>query len=118
MTTFTEKYGSCMKYSHEEIMSHAIEDLGYEELKACVPYSLEEIRKALAKGDEYLNTLPMSAWDTASGFRCVTTKYDQNYYPIWSKLTDLYKSHGLNAWSCSEGVSVLKTVARRWARED
>ena len=97
---------------HHEYYQKAI-DLcgGYEKVKECVPYTLEEIQKAFPK-DKYLNNLPMRAWDLAGGFRVVTTKHTEDYYPVNSLLRKLLKEAGVNCYSPSDGVCILKECAR------
>jgi hypothetical protein len=96
---------------HHEYYQRVIDLIGYEKVKDCVPYTLEEIKEAYPK-DEHLNNLPMKAWDVASGFHVVTTRYDQNYYPINSHLRKLLKEIGINSYSNMEGVCILKECAR------
>lgn len=40
--------------------------LGIEKLKEMIPASPEKVRKALERGDQYLNTIPLRKWDDAS----------------------------------------------------
>lgn len=56
---------------HQYIYRRAIMRFGgLGAIKPFIPFSLEKIKKALAKGDEHLNTLEMRRWDKASGFYC------------------------------------------------
>lgn len=96
---------------HHVYYQKIINLIGYEKVKECVPYTLEEIKEAYPK-DEHLNNLPMKKWDYASGFQVITTRYDQNYYPIYSQLRTLLKRIGINCYSNAEGVCILKECAR------
>ena len=96
---------------HKEKYQFLINYLGYDEVKKCIPFTLAEIKKALPR-DEYLNNLPLAKWDRAAGFSPNSScKY------IGSRLTLLYKEKGITAFSCSNGVSLLKECARMWAEE-
>lgn len=97
------------KLTHSEIYWRAIEFLGgLDEVARFVPFPVETIRKKL-KSDPYLNNTAMSKWDAASGFvcRCGDCKFIGG--GIWA----LYRQHGINAASNSDGVSILKEAARR-----
>ena len=98
---------------HKEKYENVVRDIGYDAVKRCIPFSREQIKKALENGDEHLNSLPISKWDTASGFRCSGA----NCTLIRSELTNLYMNIGINAFSCAQGVCILKEAARMWAEE-
>lgn len=103
----------CSAYApYKEKMQFLINYLGYEQVKSCIPYTLAEIKNALPK-DEYLNNLSIIKWDNAAGFvqECGQCKF------IGSKLINLYRKKGITAFSCSDGVSILKECARLWANE-
>lgn len=97
----------------EERWEHAMYVLGYENVKSCIPFTLEEINKALDAGDYYLHTLDMKKWDRAAGFESSGVFY----HHLGSKLTNLYHEHGCHAYSCSDGVCLLKHTARVWAEK-
>lgn len=97
------------KLTHSEIYGRAIEFLGgLDEVARFVPFPVETIRKRL-KSDPHLNNTAMSKWDVASGFdcRCGDCKFIGG--GIWA----LYRQHGINSASNSNGVSILKEAARR-----
>ena len=114
--------------SHKEVYRRAIERLGgLGAIKPLIPFSIEQIRKALANGDEYLNSLSLNVWDYAAGFRKYSTyhyvgsqKYTdtEEYDPNSSKIWYLYKAFGITSASCAEGVCLLKEAARMWAEEE
>lgn len=103
----------CAAYApYKEAVQFKINYLGYENVKKCIPFTLAEIKNALPK-DEYLNNLPISKWDKAAGF--IQSGSNCNF--IGSPLTNLYRQKGVNAFSCAQGVSILKECARMWAEE-
>ena len=97
---------------HQYIYRRAIMRFGgLDAIKPLIPFSLEEIKKALAKGDEHLNTLEMRRWDNASGFYCQGSECRIAPSPIWN----LYREHHVTSASCSQGVCLLKEAARMLA---
>lgn len=112
--TFTNAFG---RASHKDTMNTAIASLGYENLVPLVPFSLTEIKQAYDSGDVHLNTLDIARWDAAAGFRFIRTDNDEFMVMVASPLTRLYHLHGINAYTCSEGVSLLKHVALRMLKE-
>jgi hypothetical protein len=97
---------------HHEKYRFLINLLGYENVKECIPYSIERIKEAL-KTDEHMNNLPLSKWDRAAGFRTSAGKC----VLIGSPLVTLYRQHGINGFSVCNGVCILKECARMWAEE-
>lgn len=95
--------------SHREKYRRVISALGYENVKKCIPFSLDEIKEALPK-DKHLNNLSMKKWDSAAGFIC---EYGKAIF-IGSPLIYLYHKNGVNAFSPSDGVCILKEAARLW----
>lgn len=97
------------RLTHSEIYGRAIELLGgLDEVARFIPFPMETIRKKL-KSDPHLNNTPMSRWDAASGFVCDGIDCRPTGGGLWS----LYRQHGINAASASDGVSLLKEAARR-----
>ena len=115
--TFSNACNAGKGSNHTDTMINAIALFGYENLVPLVPFSLPEIRNAYSSGDVHLNTLDMNKWDAAAGFRFIRTDDDELMVMVASPLTRLYREHGINAYSCSEGVSLLKTVAIRMLKE-
>ena len=76
-----------------------------------------QIQEALASGDEHLNTLPIEEWDKASGFVFTRTDDEENMHRIPSALQPLFAAQGINAYSCSQCVSLLKHAAIQLAKE-
>ncbi len=102
---------------HRAYYQKVINFLGYEQVKECVPYSVEEIRKALPK-DKHLNNLPMKKWDWASGFNVWTSKWEQIVKPVDSPLRRVLRRKGINCYSNCDGVCILKECARMMAEEE
>lgn len=99
--------------SHQYIYRRAITRFGgLKVIKPLIPFSLEEIKEALAKGDEHLNTLDISKWDSAAGFYIKGNDCAIMPSPIWN----LYRQNHVTSASCSQGVCLLKEAAR-WLAE-
>ena len=97
------------RLSHSDIYGRAIEFLGgLDEVARFIPFPMETIRKKM-KSDPNLNNTDMSRWDLASGFMCRGGDCRLVGGGIWA----LYRKHGINCASNSEGVSILKEAARR-----
>lgn len=105
------------RIGHQEKYQRVISKLGYEAVKHCIPYTLDEIKEALPK-DEHLNNLSMGMWDRAAGFNTITERNSQRFIPNGSALTNLYRRAGVTSWSPADGVCILKEAARMWAEED
>lgn len=105
--------------SHRDIYRRAIERFGgLEKLKPFIPFSLDEIRKAIPE-DEHLNNLPMRKWDFASGFNVsYSDKYGLMVIPNGGGIWNLYRKHGITSASNSQGVCLLKEAAKEWAEEE
>ena len=97
--------------SHDEKYLTIARLLGFEEVKSCVPFTLDKLIRSY-KNDEHFNNkiTPLSKWDAASGF--YTNNRTGDCGLIGSYLTYLYRQKGVNAYSCSDGVCILKSVAR------
>lgn len=89
-----------------------INALEYEAVKKCIPFNLDDIKKAFAI-DKNLNSLSLSKWDHAAGF--ITSGLKCNF--VGSQLTSLYSKIGVTSFSCADGVCILKQCARMWAEE-
>lgn len=88
--------------------------LGYEDVKECIPFTIEQLQIAY-KTDVYFNNLPLIEWDFAAGF---ATGWRGKYNLVNSRLTYLYQTKcKVNVFSCAEGVCILKCCARMWVEE-
>lgn len=98
---------------HEEKYEMIINAIGYEEVKKCIPFPLDRLKKAY-KEDKNLNNLSMKKWDLAGGF--VGWPSGADY--VGSVLTRLYyEKLRVNTFSCCESVCILKNCARMWIEE-
>ena len=109
--TFEEKFALNNDMSHEEKYTAIVNGLGYENDKKFVPFSAAEIAKALAKKDKHLNTLPLSSWDRASGYRIITMQNRQDCIPTGMGLASYVMLQGINAFSLYDLVCILKRCA-------
>ena len=96
--------------SHQEKYRAIVNALGYEKVKRCVPFDIERIKKST---DPYLNDLPILQWDIASGFMCKGA----GVIFIGSALVTLYSDIGVDSFSNSDGVCILKQCARMMTEE-
>ena len=105
-------------YDHETYWGMVVDHLGYEAVKACVPFDLETL-KAKYKRDKAFNNTKMLTWDLASGFNVyVVDRWGaEEVEPIPSQLRTLLRKHGCNCYSNSDGVCILKRCARRMVME-
>lgn len=97
----------------EKYYDKAIEALGYEAVKRCVPFPLEKLR-IMYKRDRNFN-VKQKIWQNASGVAFSETT--GKCYFIASPLRDLFHNKGVTIWSQSEGVSILKRCAERMVTE-
>lgn len=110
--SFSQAFGN-HTIPHETVMNNAINVLGLDALAQLVPFTVDEVKAALASGDNALNTLPIKKWDYAAGF-IINGNHVQ---PIPCQLSVLLSQHGIDSWSPSQCVSLLKTVARQIAEK-
>lgn len=113
---FKEALNLTKDMSHKDEQRTIINALGYENVKSCIPFSLEILKESY-KEDRFFNTdeTPIKSWDLAAGFN----RMGSNYILVRSRLTDLYREKcGVDTFSCSDGVSILKECARMWLEEE
>ncbi len=95
---------------HNEKYLKVAEIIGFDEVANCIPFELKTLKWSFAKDEHFNgNITPMSQWDLASGF------YSKGAVCgfIGSQLTRLYHKAGINCFSNSDGVCLLKAVARK-----
>lgn len=101
--------------THSEFCNKIIEKLGgLNIIIPFIPFTLVEIVDALEK-DKHLNTLSVEKWDAAAGFRFEYGKYNLIHH---LGIAQLYQRMKINSFSCSDGVSLLKSAARLWAERE
>lgn len=95
-----------MKQEHYEKYDTLAKRIGIHALKRIIPASAGEIRAALAKGDEHLNSIPLWQWDRAAG---IISDFYGCCRLTWIPPFTRDAASGLSA---AERVCVLKHVAR------
>ena len=73
---------------------------------------MDRLKKEFEK-DKHMNGTGIGKWDIAAGFVC---EYGNARY-IGSRLTSLYRRIGVDTFSPSDGVCILKCCARMWIQE-
>lgn len=104
--TLNEKCNTTNHTPYDEKLRKWIDHLGFDDIKECIPFSKQELQVALNKNDKNFKTLPLWIWELGAGFK----NSQPNPY-VGSKLTKLYISKGIDTFSCTEGVCILKYVA-------
>lgn len=121
--TINEKFGFDRNTSFEEKFRTMIEYFGIENVKCLIPYDIETLKRAYAK-DVHFNNLPIATWDKASGYRFECGKcipLGKNYVFKGSEprdVRDLFILNGINVFSVSTCVSLLKQCAKMWVEEE
>lgn len=105
---FYEVLGLDRELEYKEKYAKIIEALGYEEVKKCIPYTLDQLVESY-RTDKAFNNLRLDTWDKAAGF--INERY------VGSYLTSLYKKIGVTTFSNAVGVSILKECAKMWVEE-
>jgi hypothetical protein len=109
---------------HEKKYGKLAKALGWDDVKALIPATIEEVKAALAAGDEHLNSIPLTRWDHAAlgasrllGKKeiCPCCKQTVRIMPprhgCGGKLKELF-DRIKQGHSLSDGVCVLKHVAK------
>lgn len=104
-----------IEISHDEKWGRVVNALGFEAVKSCIPFSLEDVQKAL-KTDKHMNNLPMKKWDNAGGFHFDHAGARPVQIP--TKLTGILRNAGITSFSPSDTVCILKCAARMWVNTD
>lgn len=95
---------------HEEYYRTIIDALGKDQVRACIPFSLPQLIIAYQDNTSF-NTLPLHIWDRASGF-LTSPRGSANVTHLGNPLTWLYNTIGVDSYSNSDGVCILKQAAR------
>lgn len=99
-----------------DYMARIINKIGINSIKPYIPYDMETLMERYRKGDIHFNDGNMSikVWDRAAGFDSninpQTKKMDYNHSR--RGLGPLLIHNGINLYSCSEAVCILKETAR------
>lgn len=92
-----------------EYMGRVINKLGIENIKPYIPYDIKVLKKHFDKGDVHFNNTNLDIWDKAGGFEQISMR---KYQRTPSGLANLLRSNGINCWSPSDMVCILKETAR------
>lgn len=99
---------------YSEYYKAMIKCLGFDNVRICIPFDKGEIKEAYDK-DMHLNTLDYNIWCSYAGFSTIRLKNGcEERGCIKSKLRTLLRNNGINSYSPSNGVSLLKTAALMW----
>lgn len=99
--------------SHEEVYGRLIRRLGEAEIWRFVPYDIDVLCDKF-RTDRHFNNTPMRTWDFAAGFETCLDKYGaENVRWLHSGLSLWLVHHGINTFSPSQCVSLLKQCAKR-----
>lgn len=97
-----------------DYMGRVIEKLGIENIKPYIPFGLDYLKEKL-KEDIHLNNTDMRYWDYATG--CIPIINVKTKVQTWRHtgygIGGLFIDNGITCYSPSDGVCVLKEVARR-----
>ena len=107
---------------HEAKYNELAHALGWDEIKALVPFELERIRAALEASDEHLNGLNLAKWDKAATGQlapattcpCCKQRVPPEKPPrhgCGGPLKELFRK-ARRGHSLAEGVCLLKHVAK------
>ena len=86
-----------------------IELIGLDAIIPYVPATKEEVEEA-AQISKSLNLIPLSKWDRAAGYSVEGTRVTNLGYGA----NRLLIANGINCYSLSECVSLLKHAALKW----
>jgi len=101
------------RWPHSKKYTAMVRALGFEEVRALLPFSKEELADALAKDKQLNGGLPRPfSWDNAAVFRCDGLGGVYRVSFIGSPLIKLYEAHGIRGYDVADGVCILKQCAR------
>lgn len=98
---------------HSDYMHRIIKKLSISNIKPYIPYDLKTLLKCYKKGDTSFHATNITTWENAGGFYrsiCSTGKLDYCFNGYG--LGHLLYRNGINVYSVSETVCILKAVAR------
>ncbi|MDU3180443.1 MAG: hypothetical protein E6686_03455 [Lachnospiraceae bacterium] len=110
MSTLKEVFGITNNMDYQTQKRLIIHGLGYEAVKKCIPFTLEEL-KDMQQKDPLLND-NQKEWERAAGF------VNLGKTIVGSKLTALCVQNEITVFSCSLLVGVLKECAKMWIKEE
>ena len=86
---------------HTEKYEALAKEYGIDNLCKVIPFSKDQVKKALESGDEHLNSLPLAKWDRASGYAATYNEVRELYSKFWKRGSSL-----------CERICILKHVAK------
>ena len=111
-----EKSGKVLGW--EEYINRVVNKIGLNELKRFLPYDISYIREAYNK-DKNLNNTKINDWNRASGFwKSVGEGQNLVYIDLHCGLKEYLPKIGINVFSVSECVCILKEAARMLCESD
>lgn len=102
------------KLTHSEKYGRAIRRLGVAEVWRYVPYDVDILCDKY-RDDPHFNNTPIRTWDWAAGFETYVDRKKGTEEIRWlhSGLSQYMVRHGVNTFSPTECVCVLKECARQ-----
>ena len=99
---------------HRDKYKAYLDFVGFDNVIKYVPFSEEQITKALKDGDDALNTLSIKKWDAATGIEIIRNNktYASKAIIRGYGVIDALANVGITSASQSECVSLLKEAAR------
>lgn len=103
-----------------EYMGRVVKQLGIENIKPYIPYSINTLKKYFNEGDVHFNNTNIERWDDAGGFKQILNARTKTieYLKISSGLTNLLHRNGITCYSPSDTVCILKEAARILCEEE
>lgn len=86
-----------------------IELIGLDAIIPYIPATKEEVKEA-AQISKTLNSIPLSKWDRTAGYNVEGTRVTN----LGHGASRLFISNGIDCYSLSECVSLLKHAALKW----
>lgn len=96
--------------SHNEKMDRYIRHIGRDEIRKCLPAGIPELAREYLK-DQNFNTIPIRRWDRAAGYADFRDEQTVRIPVPKGAFPALLAAHGIDGYSMSEAVSILKRCA-------
>lgn len=109
VTDFYKDADTNENVTFNEVYDRLVNFIGLKEILSCIPLTKKQVMEAYNK-DKNLNSIPLSNWDRWAGFKFDGIKCIRSN----SKLQLLLVSKGINSYSPSQLVSLLKHAALKY----
>ena len=96
--------------THDDKMDCYIRHIGRDDLKKHLPEDIRTLAKAYLK-DQNLNNIPLRRWETAAGYGDYRDEQTVRVPVAKGPFPRLLAGHGIDSYSMSEAISILKRVA-------